>query len=140
MTVYLLPDRTQAIELARTLNCQQQGPTGPACEVCESCQALAPGAPGSIDVFEIDAEIYAADEDDTHPFSDRALYSRPQSRYRIFLIEDVHMITVTPKFLPLFKALKRPLPEHIAFIFVTTEPEKVHPKLLASVGIHEDAE
>lgn len=111
--------------LARSLNCAQ-GPTANPCGVCESCQALAPNAPGSIDVVELDAASHGG-VDDTRELRDRAFYAPAQSRYRVFIVDEAHMVT-TAGFNALLKIVEEP-PEHLIFIFATTEPEKVLPTI-----------
>lgn len=111
--------------LARSLNCVQ-GPTATPCGVCDSCQALAPNAPGSIDVVELDAASHGG-VDDTRELRDRAFYAPAQSRYRVFIVDEAHMVT-TAGFNALLKIVEEP-PEHLIFIFATTEPEKVLPTI-----------
>ena len=111
--------------LARSLNCVQ-GPTANPCGVCDSCTALAPNAPGSIDVVELDAASHGG-VDDTRELRDRAFYAPAQSRYRVFIVDEAHMVT-TAGFNALLKIVEEP-PEHLIFIFATTEPEKVLPTI-----------
>jgi DNA polymerase III subunit gamma/tau len=111
--------------LARSLNCAQ-GPTATPCGVCGSCVALAPNAPGSIDVVELDAASHGG-VDDTRELRDRAFYAPAQSRYRVFIVDEAHMVT-TAGFNALLKIVEEP-PEHLIFIFATTEPEKVLPTI-----------
>jgi DNA polymerase-3 subunit gamma/tau len=111
--------------LARSLNCLQ-GPTSHPCGVCNSCTALAPNAPGSIDVVELDAASHGG-VDDTRELRDRAFYAPAQSRYRVFIVDEAHMVT-TAGFNALLKIVEEP-PEHLIFIFATTEPEKVLPTI-----------
>ena len=111
--------------LARSLNCVQ-GPTATPCGICESCVALAPNGPGSIDVVELDAASHGG-VDDTRELRDRAFYAPAQSRYRIFIIDEAHMVT-TAGFNALLKIVEEP-PEHLIFVFATTEPEKVLPTI-----------
>jgi DNA polymerase-3 subunit gamma/tau len=111
--------------LARSLNCEQ-GPTATPCGVCDSCQGLAPNAPGTIDVVELDAASHGG-VDDTRELRDRAFYAPAQSRYRVFIIDEAHMVT-TAGFNALLKIVEEP-PEHLIFIFATTEPEKVLPTI-----------
>jgi DNA polymerase-3 subunit gamma/tau len=111
--------------LARSLNCAQ-GPTATPCGVCDSCEALAPNAPGSIDVVELDAASHGG-VDDTRELRDRAFYAPAQSRYRVFIVDEAHMVT-TAGFNALLKIVEEP-PEHLIFIFATTEPEKVLPTI-----------
>ncbi|TAM71977.1 DNA polymerase III subunits gamma/tau [Mycobacterium sp.] len=111
--------------LARSLNCAA-GPTATPCGVCDSCVALAPNAPGSIDVVELDAASHGG-VDDTRELRDRAFYAPAQSRYRVFIVDEAHMVT-TAGFNALLKIVEEP-PEHLIFIFATTEPEKVLPTI-----------
>ena len=107
--------------LARSLNCVQ-GPTPDPCGVCGSCIALAPEGPGSLDVVELDAASHGG-VDDTRDLRDRAFYMPAESRFRVFIIDEAHM--VTPQgFNALLKIVEEP-PEHLVFIFATTEPDKV---------------
>jgi len=111
--------------MARSLNCEQ-GPTPTPCGVCDSCVALAPNGPGSVDVVELDAASHGG-VDDTRELRDRAFYAPAQSRYRIFIIDEAHMVT-TAGFNALLKIVEEP-PEHLIFVFATTEPEKVLPTI-----------
>ncbi len=107
--------------LARSLNCVQ-GPTPDPCGECPSCIGLAPEGPGSLDVVELDAASHGG-VDDTRELRDRAFYMPAESRYRVFIIDEAHMVT-TQGFNALLKIVEEP-PEHLVFIFATTEPEKV---------------
>ncbi|MER6989637.1 DNA polymerase III subunit gamma and tau [Saccharopolyspora hirsuta] len=107
--------------LARSLNCAQ-GPTADPCGECDSCVALAPEGGGSVDVVELDAASHGG-VDDTRELRDRAFYAPAQSRYRIFIIDEAHMVT-TQGFNALLKIVEEP-PEHLIFVFATTEPDKV---------------
>ncbi|GAA1665839.1 hypothetical protein MMUR_02720 [Mycolicibacterium murale] len=111
--------------LARSLNCVQ-GPTPTPCGVCDSCVALAPNGPGNVDVVELDAASHGG-VDDTRELRDRAFYAPAQSRYRIFIIDEAHMVT-TAGFNALLKIVEEP-PDHLIFVFATTEPEKVLPTI-----------
>ena len=111
--------------LARSLNCEQ-GPTPTPCGVCDSCVALAPNGPGNLDVTELDAASHGG-VDDTRELRYRAFYAPAQSRYRIFIIDEAHMVT-TAGFNALLKIVEEP-PEHLIFVFATTEPEKVLPTI-----------
>ncbi|MDN5920620.1 MAG: DNA polymerase III subunit gamma and tau, partial [Pseudonocardia sp.] len=111
--------------LARSLNCEQ-GPTPEPCGVCGSCIALAPEGSGSIDVVELDAASHGGVED-ARELRDRAFYAPAESRYRVFVIDEAHMVT-TQGFNALLKIVEEP-PEHLVFIFATTEPEKVLPTI-----------
>jgi DNA polymerase-3 subunit gamma/tau len=107
--------------LARSLNCVQ-GPTATPCGVCDSCVGLAPKGSGSLDVTELDAASHNG-VDDARELRDRAFYAPAESRYRIFIIDEAHMVT-PQAFNALLKIVEEP-PEHLIFIFATTEPDKV---------------
>lgn len=107
--------------MARSLNCVQ-GPTPDPCGECESCVSLAPNGPGSVDVVELDAASHGG-VDDTRELRDRAFFAPAISKYRIFIIDEAHMVT-TQGFNALLKIVEEP-PEHLIFIFATTEPDKV---------------
>jgi DNA polymerase-3 subunit gamma/tau len=111
--------------LARSLNCVQ-GPTPDPCGVCSSCVALAPEGPGSIDVVELDAASHGG-VDDARELRDRAFYAPAESRYRVFIVDEAHMVT-TQGFNALLKIVEEP-PEHLVFVFATTEPDKVLPTI-----------
>ena len=112
---------TSARILARCLNCEQ-GPTPEPCGECDSCVALARGGSGTVDVIEIDAASHGG-VDDARDLRERASYGPAQSRYKIYIIDEAHM--VTPQgFNALLKIVEEP-PEHVKFVFATTEPEKV---------------
>jgi DNA polymerase-3 subunit gamma/tau len=111
--------------LARSLNCSE-GPTSTPCGVCNSCVALAPGGPGNFDVVEMDAASHGG-VDDARDLRDKAVYAPAESRYVIFIIDEAHMVT-TAGFNALLKVVEEP-PEHLVFIFATTEPEKVLPTI-----------
>lgn len=107
--------------LARSLNCVE-GPTSTPCGVCDSCVALAPGGSGTLDVTELDAATHNG-VDDMRELRDRAFYAPAESRYRVFIIDEAHMISQAG-FNALLKIVEEP-PEHLIFIFATTEPEKL---------------
>lgn len=107
--------------LARCVNCVE-GPTSHPCGKCESCKDLATGGPGSIDVVEIDAASHNGVED-ARELRERAGFAPARDRYKIFILDEAHM--VTPQgFNALLKIVEEP-PEHVMFIFATTEPDKV---------------
>jgi DNA polymerase-3 subunit gamma/tau len=112
---------TSARILARALNCEK-GPTPNPCGQCQSCRDLARGGPGSIDVIEIDAASHGRVED-ARDLRERAFFSPVSSRYKIYIIDEAHMVT-TQGFNALLKLVEEP-PPHVKFIFATTEPEKV---------------
>ncbi|WPF65915.1 MULTISPECIES: DNA polymerase III subunit gamma and tau [unclassified Corynebacterium] len=107
--------------LARSLNCVH-GPTSTPCGECASCRSLAPGGPGNLDVTELDAASHNGVED-MRELRDRAYYAPADSRYRVFIIDEAHMISNAGSN-ALLKIVEEP-PEHLIFIFATTEPEKV---------------
>ncbi|MGC5165075.1 DNA polymerase III subunit gamma and tau [Rhodococcus sp. DT1] len=111
--------------LARSLNCEE-GPTSTPCGKCRSCIALGPGGGGNLDVTELDAASHGG-VDDTRELRDRAFYAPAESRYRIFIIDEAHMVS-TQGFNALLKIVEEP-PEHLIFVFATTEPEKVLPTI-----------
>ncbi|MGN6574067.1 MAG: DNA polymerase III subunit gamma and tau, partial [Nocardioides sp.] len=112
---------TSARILARCLNCEQ-GPTDTPCGVCQSCVDLARGGPGSIDVIEIDAASHGG-VDDARDLREKAFFAPVSSRYKIYIIDEAHMVSPAG-FNALLKLVEEP-PEHIKFVFATTEPEKV---------------
>ncbi|MCQ9184838.1 DNA polymerase III subunit gamma and tau, partial [Streptomyces sp. IBSBF 2953] len=112
---------TSARILARCLNCEQ-GPTPTPCGECESCKDLARNGPGSIDVIEIDAASHGG-VDDARDLREKAFFGPARSRYKIYIIDEAHMVT-SAGFNALLKVVEEP-PEHLKFIFATTEPEKV---------------
>ncbi|MFJ2216716.1 DNA polymerase III subunit gamma and tau [Streptomyces sp. NPDC101062] len=112
---------TSARILARCLNCEQ-GPTPTPCGTCQSCQDLARNGPGSIDVIEIDAASHGG-VDDARDLREKAFFGPAGSRYKIYIIDEAHMVT-SAGFNALLKVVEEP-PEHLKFIFATTEPEKV---------------
>src|SRR5213596_739486 len=107
--------------LARSLNCVK-GPTPEPCGVCASCVALAPSGPGSIDVIEIDAASHGG-VDDARDLRERAFYAPVSGRFKIYIIDEAHMVT-REGFNALLKLVEEP-PPHLKFVFATTEPEKV---------------
>ncbi|MFI0964456.1 DNA polymerase III subunit gamma and tau [Streptomyces sp. NPDC021080] len=112
---------TSARILARCLNCEQ-GPTPTPCGQCQSCQDLARSGRGSIDVIEIDAASHGG-VDDARDLREKAFFGPASSRYKIYIIDEAHMVTPAG-FNALLKVVEEP-PEHLKFIFATTEPEKV---------------
>jgi len=112
---------TSARILARCLNCAE-GPTDTPCGVCPSCVELGRDGGGSLDVVEIDAASHNG-VDDARDLRERAVFAPARDRYKIFILDEAHM--VTPQgFNALLKIVEEP-PEHIKFIFATTEPDKV---------------
>ncbi|MFD2091576.1 DNA polymerase III subunit gamma and tau [Blastococcus deserti] len=111
--------------LARSLNCEQ-GPTSTPCGVCASCVALAPDGPGSLDVIEIDAASHGG-VDDARDLRERAFFAPVNSRYKVYIVDEAHMVT-TQGFNALLKVVEEP-PEFLVFVFATTEPDKVLPTI-----------
>jgi DNA polymerase III subunit gamma/tau len=111
--------------LARSLNCVQ-GPTSQPCGECTSCIELAPNGPGSLDVIELDAASHGR-VDDTRDLRERAMFSPVSSRYKIYIVDEAHMVTPAG-FNALLKLVEEP-PEHVRFIFATTEVDKVLPTI-----------
>ena len=111
--------------LARSLNCEQ-GPTSTPCDVCDSCVSLGPGGTANLDVTDPHAASPGGG-DDTRELRDKAFHAPAASRYRVFIIDEAHMVTAAG-FNALLKIVEEP-PEHLIFIFATTEPEKVLPTI-----------
>ncbi|MGO2683892.1 MAG: DNA polymerase III subunit gamma and tau, partial [Microbacterium sp.] len=112
---------TSARILARCLNCAE-GPTDTPCGTCPSCVELSRAGGGSLDVVEIDAASHNG-VDDARDLRERATFAPSRDRYKIFILDEAHM--VTPQgFNALLKLVEEP-PEHVKFIFATTEPDKV---------------
>jgi DNA polymerase-3 subunit gamma/tau len=112
---------TSARILARCLNCVE-GPTDTPCGVCPSCIELSRDGGGSLDVVEIDAASHGG-VDDARDLRERAIFAPARDRYKIFIVDEAHMVT-SGGFNALLKIVEEP-PEHVKFIFATTEPEKV---------------
>ena len=112
---------TSARILARCLNCAE-GPTDSPCGECESCLELGRGGGGSLDVVEIDAASHNG-VDDARDLRERAIFAPARDRYKIFILDEAHMVT-QQGFNALLKLVEEP-PDHVKFIFATTEPEKV---------------
>ncbi len=112
---------TSARIMARCLNCVE-GPTSQPCGTCDSCVELATGGTGSLDVVEIDAASNRG-VDDARDLRERATFAPSRDRYKIFILDEAHMVT-KEGFNALLKLVEEP-PDHVKFIFATTEPEKV---------------
>ena len=112
---------TSARILARCLNCVD-GPTDTPCGVCPSCVELSRDGSGSMDVVEIDAASHGG-VDDARDLRERAIFAPSRDRYKIFILDEAHMVT-SGGFNALLKIVEEP-PEHVKFIFATTEPDKV---------------
>jgi len=111
--------------LAKSLNCVK-GPTVTPCGVCDNCREIAGG--NSLDVIEIDGASNNSVED-VRQLRENVRYAPAKGRYKIYLVDEVHMLS-TPAFNALLKTLEEP-PEHVKFIFATTEPQKVLPTILS---------
>lgn len=111
--------------MARSLNCEK-GPTPEPCGECQSCVDLAAGGAGSIDVIELDAASHGGVED-TRDLRERAMFAPASSRYKIYIIDEAHMVSPAG-FNALLKLVEEP-PEHVRFIFATTDPDKVLPTI-----------
>jgi DNA polymerase-3 subunit gamma/tau len=107
--------------LARSLNCEK-GPTSQPCEECESCIALAPNGAGSLDVIEMDAATHGL-VDDARELRERAMFVPAKSRYKIYIIDEAHQLGPGAAN-ALLKLIEEP-PEHVRFVFATTEPDKI---------------
>ena len=112
---------TSARILARCLNCEQ-GPTDTPCGTCDSCRDLARGGAGSLDVVEIDAASHGG-VDDARELRERASFAPVRDRFKVFIIDEAHMVT-SAGFNALLKLVEEP-PDHVKFVFATTEPDKV---------------
>ena len=112
---------TSARILARCLNCAE-GPTDTPCGKCPSCIDLSRGGSGSLDVVEIDAASHNG-VDDARDLRERAIFAPARDRYKIFILDEAHMVTAQG-FNALLKIVEEP-PAHVKFIFATTEPDKV---------------
>ncbi|HJB10743.1 MAG TPA: DNA polymerase III subunit gamma and tau [Candidatus Brachybacterium merdavium] len=112
---------TSARILARCLNCEQ-GPTEAPCGQCDSCRDLSRDGSGSLDVVEIDAASHGG-VDDARELRERASFAPVRDRYKVFIIDEAHMVT-SAGFNALLKLVEEP-PEHVKFVFATTEPDKV---------------
>ena len=113
--------------LAKALNClSSDGPTAKPCGVCENCRAIAAGQ--HIDVMEIDAASHTG-VDNMRDILDAAQYRPTNGRYKVYIIDEVHMLS-TSAFNALLKTLEEP-PEHVVFILATTEIRKVPVTILS---------
>ena len=111
--------------LAKALNCVK-GLTADPCGVCDNCREIAAG--NSLDVIEIDGASNNSVED-VRQLRDNVRYAPAKGRYKIYLIDEVHMLS-SAAFNALLKTLEEP-PAHVKFIFATTEPQKVLPTILS---------
>ncbi len=110
---------TVARILAKALNCEK-GPTPTPCNACSLCEAITRGS--SLDVLEIDGASNNG-VDEVRALREKIHYASVEGRYKIYIIDEVHMLT-TQAFNALLKTLEEP-PEHVIFIFATTEPQKI---------------
>jgi len=111
--------------LAKSLNCIK-GPTVTPCGVCDNCREIAGG--NSLDVIEIDGASNNSVED-VRQLRENVRYAPAKGRYKIYLIDEVHMLS-SAAFNALLKTLEEP-PDHVKFIFATTEPQKVLATILS---------
>jgi DNA polymerase III subunit gamma/tau len=111
--------------LAKALNCEK-GPQTDPCNQCSVCKEISDG--NSIDVIEIDGASNRG-IDEVRELKENVRYTPAKSRYKIFIIDEVHMLTL-PAFNALLKTLEEP-PPHIVFIFATTEPHKIPATILS---------
>ncbi|MFL6249412.1 MAG: DNA polymerase III subunit gamma/tau [Actinomycetes bacterium] len=105
--------------LAKALNCVK-GPTPEPCNLCDACVSITDGT--NLDVTEIDAASHGS-VDDARDLREKASYAPASARYKVYIIDEAHMVT-TQGFNAMLKVLEEP-PEHIRFVFCTTEPHKV---------------
>ncbi|HEX7148451.1 MAG TPA: DNA polymerase III subunit gamma/tau [Actinomycetota bacterium] len=105
--------------LAKALNCVK-GPTPEPCNVCDACVSITNGT--NLDVTEIDAASHGS-VDDARDLREKASYAPAAARFKVYIIDEAHMVT-TQGFNAMLKVLEEP-PEHVRFIFCTTEPHKV---------------
>lgn len=117
--------------LAKSLNCEK-GPTPTPCQVCANCREIKAGT--SIDVHEIDGASNRG-IDEIRELRESVKFSPASSRYRVFIIDEVHMLT-SPAFNALLKTLEEP-PAHVIFIFATTEPHKIPTTILSRCQCHD---
>lgn len=111
--------------LAKALNCEK-GPTITPCGVCDNCREIAQGI--SLDVLEIDGASNNG-VDNVRDLRETVRYAPARGRFKIYIIDEVHMLS-TAAFNALLKTLEEP-PEHVKFVFATTEPQKVLPTILS---------
>jgi DNA polymerase-3 subunit gamma/tau len=116
---------TTARILAKALNCEK-GPTSSPCQVCDSCRRIAAGT--DLDVLEIDGASNRG-IDEVRELREKARYSSASGRWKIYIIDEIHMLT-REAFNALLKILEEP-PDLVAFVFATTEPRKVPPTIIS---------
>jgi DNA polymerase-3 subunit gamma/tau len=110
---------TTARILAKALNCVH-GPTAEPCNACEPCRSITDGT--NLDVVEIDAASHGS-VDDARDLREKASYAPAAARYKVYIVDEAHMVT-SQGFNAMLKVLEEP-PEHVRFVFCTTEPHKV---------------
>jgi DNA polymerase III subunit gamma/tau len=106
--------------LARALNCESPGEDGEPCGTCSSCVQIASGV--SLDVVEIDAASHGS-VDDARELRERVAYSSVEGRWKVYILDECHMLSTAANN-ALLKVLEEP-PQHVVFVFATTEPQKV---------------
>ncbi|MEO8083937.1 MAG: DNA polymerase III subunit gamma/tau [Ardenticatenales bacterium] len=111
---------TVARLLAKAVNCTGDAPGGPPCNACPTCISIGEGR--SLDLIEIDAASNTG-VDDVRDLRDKIGYSPSEARYKVYIIDEVHMLS-TAAFNALLKTLEEP-PPHALFILATTEPHKI---------------
>ena len=105
--------------LAKALNCVR-GPTPEPCNLCDACRSITDGT--NLDVTEIDAASHGS-VDDARDLREKASYAPAAARFKVYIIDEAHMVT-TQGFNAMLKVLEEP-PDHVRFVFCTTEPHKV---------------
>ena len=119
---------TMARLFAKSLNCEKRGTNSEPCNTCTFCNAVTTGT--SLDLIEIDAASQTG-VDNIRELTDSAMVSAPGGKYKVFLIDEVHMLSKS-SFNALLKTLEEP-PAHVVFILATTEPHKILPTVLSRV-------
>lgn len=117
---------------AKTINCSNRGPDGEACNECASCRAFNEGS--SINIIELDAASHNG-VDDMKALIEQVMVPPTQGRYRVFIVDEVHMLT-TAAFNAFLKTLEEP-PEYVIFILATTEKHKIIPTILSRCQIYD---
>ena len=117
---------TLARIFAKALNCQQPSDDGEPCSLCPSCREIAAGS--SLDVLEVDGASNRG-IDDIRQINETVGYASSSGKYKIYIIDEVHMLT-KEAFNALLKTLEEPPPK-VVFLFATTEPHKVLPTILS---------
>jgi DNA polymerase III subunit gamma/tau len=113
--------------LAKSLNCMASAvPTAQPCGSCDVCRSIAAGS--ALDIIEIDAASNTG-VDNIREIIERAQYAPVQCRYKVYIIDECHMLT-TAAFNSLLKTLEEP-PPHVVFILATTDPQRVLPTIIS---------